>query len=89
MRYSANINLNLQNDDGLTVLHRAVMSYWQCSESLKILLGALGICIDCRDKHGRTPLTWAAICRSGGKIEALLEKRADLHQRDVQGRTAY
>ena len=78
-------NVDLQDSDGDTSLHRAAQS-----GNVKILdlLLARGAKPDVKNKVGGTPLMWAAVFGHQDAARALLEKGADPSLKDNQGRTA-
>ena len=98
---AARPDVNAATADGWTALHAAAaganVSYGQKEEDVagRIRdLVAAGAKLEARDRHGRTPLLWAAMQgESGGldagdgAVKALLAAGADVHTRDDLGRT--
>lgn len=72
-----------KDEEGLTVLHQAVMA--SDVRAAKALLG-LGADVNAT-AEGVAPLHWAALWGSRELVEVLLAAGAELHQRDEQGFT--
>ncbi|KAJ3536445.1 hypothetical protein NM208_g6710 [Fusarium decemcellulare] len=79
-------NREAKNRDGQTAL--SIAASGGVDKSLKRLLSEQGIEVNTRDKHGRSPLSWAA---RNGKLTAvcsLLSAGADINSVDDTGHTA-
>jgi ankyrin repeat protein len=79
------VDLNLQDGDGLTALHRAAAK--DRTAIVQVLL-ASGANVDKPDHFNRTPLIWAAGQGNKSVVQALLEKGAAVDYRDRNDRTA-
>jgi hypothetical protein len=78
----AKANLDIQDKEGFTALHRAVNH--NLIEIVRMLIDA-GANLNVQDKHGDTPLHWAA---RFGKVEItrmLIDAKADLDILDENG----
>jgi ankyrin repeat protein len=76
-----------RDEDGGTMLHRALQVYsGRRVEVVRALLAA-GAPVSARVEDGATPLHWATAFGADDCVPLLLAARADVHARDEDGRT--
>ena len=79
------IDVNLGDDDGYTPLHMATVKGY--GRIVKELLTIGGVEIDATNRHGRTPLHLAAQNGDEAIVKLLLESKAGVDFKDVNGST--
>ena len=76
-----------RDDDGGTMLHRALHVYSSRRSQVVQALLAAGAPVDARVADGATPLHWATRFGADDCVPLLLAAGADVHARDEDGRT--
>mgnify|MGYP003820058083 CR=1 FL=1 len=85
IKYACGFDFTLRNKNGYTVLHSAAL---RGPAFLEPFLDKTGVDVNCRAKFGRAPPILVTIYFCGESISVLLINRANVHQRDNEGKTA-
>lgn len=84
----AGVSLEINNENGLTLLHQASNSTTETDEIIKNLIKK-GFEINIPDNYGFYPIHYAAESENKTIVECLIKNGADINIRNKAGKTAY